>query len=161
MQPFSRDLSGYAATAIDEAIASLARGVRGAKGKILDLRGYRNVAIPFISRLPDETLAEFFILFEHQHREDCFSSRSHDEPICTFDWLVITHVCRRWRTIARALPHLWSHVPMAHDDELIEMFLKLSKGVPISVIPGTTADDDTLQAEMFYLYASLIFKAHH
>ena len=85
MEPFSRDLSGDAATAIDEAITSLARGVRGAKRKILDLRGYRNVAIPFISRLPDETLAEIFILFEHQHREDCFTSRSHDEPICKFD----------------------------------------------------------------------------
>ena len=40
---------------------------------------------------------------------------------------------------------------MAHYNGPIQMFLELSKRVPISVIPGTTDDEDTLQADIFYL----------
>ena len=130
---------------------SLEEGSQDTKMENLALRARRDATISFISRLPTETLAEIFLLFERQYREASFSVRNQAAQTRPFGWLVITHVCRHWRGVARTLPHLWSHVPMAHKDEPIEMFLELSNGIPLSIVPGSLAYDDELQLKIFSL----------
>ena len=141
----ARDLD--TAASIDEAIASLEQVIQDAQAKILNLRARRNERVPSIARLPAEILAKIFILFEHEYRQD----KSLAAQTGFFGWLVITHVCRHWRGVARALPHLWSHIPMSHNDEPIKMFLELSKGVPLSITPGTQVFENELQPEIFSL----------
>ena len=111
----------------------------------------RNATLPPISRLPTEILADIFLSFERLCRVHSFESIIYDCQTLPFRWLVITFVCRRWRSVARALPHLWSHVPMSDDEELVTMFLRLSKGIPISVIPGSRVYNHALQYEIFSL----------
>lgn len=113
---------------IDEEITSLEQVIRDAHTKILNLRAHRNARVSSTARIPTETLAQIFILFEHQYRHELFatSKQLEDAPTRPFGWIVITHVCHHWRSVARALPHLWSHVPMIKNTEAIEMFLELS-----------------------------------
>ena len=61
--------------------------------------------------IPTETSGERSVLLEHQYRNDSLvTSTEYTQTRRPFDRLVIAHVCRHWRTIARALPYLWSHV---------------------------------------------------
>ena len=135
---------------IDAAIASLRQLIRKAYAKILDLWKRRNAAAPLISRLPTELLAEIFLLFEHQYCQDSFAAGK--RALQThFGWLVVTHVCRHWRSVARALPHVWSDVPMSHDTEPMKMFLSLSGGVPLSIIPRRHDYEDELRPAILSL----------
>ena len=126
---------------IDTEIVLLEQVIRDAHAKILDLRTRRNTAVPPISRLPAETLAEIFVLFESQYREESFAPQKQAAQTRPFGWLAITHVCRYWRIVARSLPHLWSHIPMSPSEKPIKMFLGLSKGVPLSILPGKQSYD--------------------
>ena len=120
---------------IDKAIASLEQVIQDAHVKIQDLRTQRNATVPSVRRLPTEILAEIFMLFEYQHRQPLFAARKQVVQIHRFGRLVLTHVCRYWRTVARSLPHLWSHIPMSRSEEPIKTFLRLSKPVPLSILP--------------------------
>lgn len=141
---------------IDEEIASLEQVIQDAHAKILKLRARRNARVPFIARLPTENLSHIFILFEQQHRQGSLTTtQRHAKPKTgPFGWIAITHVCHHWRSVARALPHLWSHVPMSRNAEPIKMFLTLSNVVPLSIIPGTQASEDELPPEILSLLIS-------
>ena len=135
-----------AEASFDEAIATQRQIIRDAHTELLDLLTRRNAEVPFIARLPIETLAEIFILFEHQYRQRSFAARP-------FGWIIITHICRHWRNVARALPRLWSHVPMFDDEEPIKMFFALSKEISLSIIPGNQVNENELDSSIFSLLA--------
>ena len=106
-----------------------------------------NATVPYISQLPAEILAEIFLYFEHQ-------SRNYRSSF-PFHWLLITFVCHRWRSVAQALPHLWSYVPMSNRKELVAVFLRLSKEVPLSIVPGTWTQYLRLQCDSYETLALL------
>ena len=120
---------------IEAAITSCAQVVDVVRREVQDLRVRQNAIVPAISRLPAETLAEVFLAFKEQHRarlcteEEFFETR----PVA---WLVVMHVCRRWRVIASDFPRLWQHIPMRNNEDFVRTFLERSKNTPLFIAPG-------------------------
>ncbi|KZV59757.1 hypothetical protein PENSPDRAFT_543247, partial [Peniophora sp. CONT] len=46
-------------------------------------------------------------------------------------WVTITHVCRRWRTIALEDPSLWTDIPFVLSMPWIDAFVSRSTALPI------------------------------
>lgn len=93
------------------------------QGVLLSIRAYKNSCI-LINSLPDELMSAIF-----EETKPASNSRDRDFP----DRL--THVCRRWRSVAVADPRLWSDVQITNGaTEYTSMFLERSSGlVPISI----------------------------
>ncbi|GJE90049.1 hypothetical protein PsYK624_061720 [Phanerochaete sordida] len=113
---------------IDDEIETLQRKARG-------VRSHRNTLVP-INRLPLEILAEIFYEVVGLHESTTRPSRtlSYYPMGCgTPRWLVVTFVCRAWRSLALGTSRLWSHMLFNENAERIELFLARSSTAPLMV----------------------------
>lgn len=101
------------------------------KKNILELKSILDSSIvPPILHLPDELLVEIF--FHHLSDWDqCRASAIED--MSHYGWIVITHVCRRWRVVALNAPLLWTDVLVTAAPECIETVLARTASLPIAV----------------------------
>ncbi|KAI5825413.1 hypothetical protein K523DRAFT_332104 [Schizophyllum commune Tattone D] len=90
----------------------------------------RNFQSP-ANKLPAEVLAIIFDLVRIHH--DDFLPQWPDWT--SLDWLVVTHVCSRWRAVALNLPYLWSTIDLCHEfsADAGRTFLARSCGRPLQV----------------------------
>jgi hypothetical protein len=93
--------------ALDDEIKSWQESTRA-------LRSRRNTLAP-ISRLSSETLASIFFYFPscpwykvYGYYSPFKERHSPQKDLGHLGWIVVTHVCRRWREIALENPGLWS-----------------------------------------------------
>jgi hypothetical protein len=89
---------------IDNEIEDLYERIRARK---LD----RNNLAP-ISKIPVELLSYIFSLVQRKYRQN---------PREDLGWVVVTHVCQRWRDIARDNPALWVYIPFHRPKWIPEM----------------------------------------
>ncbi|CAK5270690.1 unnamed protein product [Mycena citricolor] len=107
---------------------------------------HRGLASP-LRRLPTELLETLFIA--------CLPEKHNALLAMTECPLLLTHVCRRWRTVALALPRLWCslHVPIVYlmycegRRRLLRQWLERSRELPLSlsvrgVQPGSGLEED-------------------
>ncbi|VDC07866.1 unnamed protein product [Peniophora sp. CBMAI 1063] len=91
------------------------------------------------ARLPPETLTHIFHSVRRLSRipplgETFWNRRaSNSESLYFLGWLVVTHVCARWRTFALSDATLWVDIPLALGQQWTSAFLSRSKQAPISV----------------------------
>lgn len=83
----------------------------------------RNTLSPFNS-LPDEVIVEVFWLLVLKAR---IKSRGRSRG-----WIVVTHICHRWRAVAIAAPQLWSSIDWFYD-AWAETCLERCKTVPLRI----------------------------
>ncbi|EIW79598.1 hypothetical protein CONPUDRAFT_73995 [Coniophora puteana RWD-64-598 SS2] len=65
---------------------------------------------------------------------------------CLLDWVCITHVCRRWRTIALSQPLLWSHLILLYPSWAKTMLAR-AKTAPLTISLGGEQGQSQLYAE--------------
>ncbi|KZV70353.1 hypothetical protein PENSPDRAFT_752671 [Peniophora sp. CONT] len=87
------------------------------------------LALP--SMLPPEVLAHVFSYLITLDSTDLLMK---NDPYRrrTFGCVSVTHVCRRWRSIATNQPSLWTHIS-PHMGRPWEVFLERAKGYPLAV----------------------------
>ncbi|KAG2138501.1 hypothetical protein DEU56DRAFT_980490 [Suillus clintonianus] len=113
----------YRKDCIDIELAILAESARV-------LRSRKNALVPRISRLPTEVLESVFEYLEEVKR---FDGSAHDDvPAC----LVVTHVCRHWRTVALECPTLWTFI-YTPSPRYVGIMLERSKDFPLVVTYNT------------------------
>ncbi|GJE90058.1 F-box protein [Phanerochaete sordida] len=115
----------------DAAVAEARDEVRRAQDRLRSLISYRNTLLP-IEALPDEILLEVFNILVH----------SSFTP--SYQWIPVTHVCRRWRTAALGCPVLWTRIhcvfPKSQLLHRLDAFLERSQPCPIDVdLPFNTS----------------------
>ncbi|SJL18759.1 uncharacterized protein ARMOST_22359 [Armillaria ostoyae] len=85
-----------------------------------------------IQQLPTEILTDIFLHLQNDRLQLPFVQNVAEAP-----WL-LTHVCRRWRGIADALPSLWSGFSVNFDANhpgrisALAAFLRNSRGIPLT-----------------------------
>lgn len=83
--------------------------------------------VPPISRLPDEIITAIFVEVIYIDYFDEHTSSA---------WIVVTHVCRRWRDLALSYSCLWaSMIPLSNDMGCLEAHLHRSGTAPLTVAP--------------------------
>ncbi|KIP04118.1 hypothetical protein PHLGIDRAFT_129729, partial [Phlebiopsis gigantea 11061_1 CR5-6] len=110
---------------------------QGTLDEVIQLRRQRNDIIPSISCLPSEIIAEILVLFVHHARQ------THSYYHRRLRWIRITHVCARWRDIARSLPNLWATIYNIRDLMYTDTFLALSQDLPLSIVSDDSYNVDT------------------
>ena len=100
---------------IDNEIEDLYERIRARK---LD----RNNLVP-ISKIPVELLSYIFSLVQRKCRHD---SRE------DLGWVVVTHICQRWRNIALDNPTLWVYIPF-HRPKWIPEMTRRSKSATLNI----------------------------
>jgi len=104
-----------ARSVIDNEIEDLYERIRARK---LD----RNDLAP-ISKIPVELLSSIFSLVQRKCRHDSREG---------LGWVVVTHICQRWRNIALDNPTLWVYVP-SHRPKWIPEMTKRSKSATLKI----------------------------
>ncbi|KDQ51861.1 hypothetical protein JAAARDRAFT_210836 [Jaapia argillacea MUCL 33604] len=94
-----------------------------------DIRTRRNEHAP-ISRLPPEILSRIFVICTSNwdHSSDQLRRQPH-----RYLWVKVTHVCRRWRTVALDCTSLWSYIPLNIPGSWISEMLVRSRELSLSV----------------------------
>lgn len=115
----------------DAAVAEAREEVCRAQERLRSLLSYRNTFVP-IEALPEEILLAIFYILVH----------SSFTP--SYQWIGVTHVCRRWRTAALGCPVLWTRVhcafPKSQELSRLDAFLERSQPCPIDVdLPYNTS----------------------
>ncbi|KAJ3512158.1 hypothetical protein NMY22_g15416 [Coprinellus aureogranulatus] len=96
---------------------------------LLELKEYQNSLCP-AALLPAEILTHIFAIHRRQHQLE-------DEgylniPKMTLGWILVTHVCRRWRDVAVSCPTLWSELSF-WKPAFTHIMLQRSRDAPLSV----------------------------
>ncbi len=100
-----------------------------------------------VHRLPPELLSLIFETVAHiPHRHEGifdFVNVAHEEhtraPLPSSGILTITHVCKRWRTVALRMPTLWTYVSALPGSDQFRAYMERSLSLPVSVSVGTDA----------------------
>ncbi|KDR71074.1 hypothetical protein GALMADRAFT_229724 [Galerina marginata CBS 339.88] len=85
----------------------------------------RNAARP-INTLPSSVLSHVFRLLQEE-----------DEDLPPNRWILITHVCRHWRSVANETPSLWNRIHVHSNPRQVQYFLDQSLSLPLTVICGS------------------------
>ncbi|EAU82732.1 hypothetical protein CC1G_10637 [Coprinopsis cinerea okayama7 len=109
----------------------------------LDLRIYelkiRRSQLTAVSRLPDGVLRRVFRLLRRSAEErppstrDVYNDFRQDWHAKMKSWIVVTHVCRRWRLIALECASLWSTWSHFCGPSWLATAISRSKNVPITL----------------------------
>ncbi|KAA1475992.1 hypothetical protein DENSPDRAFT_842853 [Dentipellis sp. KUC8613] len=92
----------------------------------------RHSAIAHVNKLSPETLAYIFDFLRVLDCPHClFVNDGRKEPY--IGWVLVTYVCRRWRSIALDDPRLWSVIPVFLGPLWTQEFLQRARTVPITV----------------------------
>ena len=82
------------------------------------------------SRLPSETLAYIFSLLATEQIPHCHKD---DPERPRLGWILVTHVCRRWRQAALEHPTLWARISFEIRDAWTYTMIERSRDVPFVV----------------------------
>ncbi|KIP04116.1 hypothetical protein PHLGIDRAFT_129727, partial [Phlebiopsis gigantea 11061_1 CR5-6] len=124
---------------------------QGILDESIRLRRHKNDALPSISRLPPEIIAEILVLFVHHARQSC----------SCLHWIRVAHVCSRWRSIARGLSSLWAVIYTIPDPRCTDMFLALSQTSPLSIISALPEYREIVDAKFFVPLAHAMDRIQH
>lgn len=93
-----------------------------------------NALLPIV-RAPAETLSQIFLDYIQEYPDPLKSERmfQDDDHPCHYQWIKISHVCRRWRQVALGYRKLWTYIPLGVADEWIEILLYRSQQAALSV----------------------------
>lgn len=94
---------------------------------------YYNYLVPHpIGKLPIETLEQIFIecARDAYHPSTVFTSEEDDHDASP-RWIEITWVCRLWRRISLACPHLWTQITTHLSHRWVRELLKRSRNYPL------------------------------
>ncbi|KAI0317416.1 hypothetical protein OF83DRAFT_144751 [Amylostereum chailletii] len=109
-----------------------------------------------IHRIPDELLSKIFltrrelskIFLTRRELSGPFDWGVEDPP-----WMTITHVCRRWRSVAVNDPLLWGQISMELHPQWFILCLERSDPAPVDVVfDMTKRGADELKAVVFNLH---------
>ena len=81
-----------------------------------------------ISRLPGDVLFLIFALL------------AHGEKVRYWNWVTVTHVCKRWRTVALLCPLLWTQLNDFRSENMVAMYLERSRGALLRISFGKITD---------------------
>ncbi len=112
---------------------------------------YANTLAP-INRLPLELL---HMVFKEAARMP--------KVVQHFDWrcvLVLTHVCRLWRTMVVAESLLWSHIHMQAGTRCVELFIQRSSGLPLTLHTFLNLNEVGLLDDVLCLHAARARAVH-
>ncbi|KAI0089480.1 hypothetical protein BDY19DRAFT_1056499 [Irpex rosettiformis] len=93
-----------------------------------------------ILRLPNELLAEISVQF-------CLLKAAFNVPLepqevlptNPYHWILISHICRRWRQAVLATPFVWATIVLPCNTAWIQILLNRSGQVPLTVIEDVAA----------------------
>lgn len=87
-----------------------------------------NTMIPAIAHLPDDILADTFVLVAHECRDKYVVGWRR------FSWILVSHVCRHWRAVALDHSVLWAgQIHLQGNQDRHRAFLTRAKTAPLSV----------------------------
>ncbi|GJE90056.1 hypothetical protein PsYK624_061790 [Phanerochaete sordida] len=95
-----------------------------------------DVTRPAVDKLPDEIIAEVFLALVDSYDEQIRATTTQKNAGDAYPWLVVTHVCARWRAIALDFPFMWCQILASGNSKRLERlttFLKRSKNSPITI----------------------------
>ncbi|KAI0061857.1 hypothetical protein BV25DRAFT_1826141 [Artomyces pyxidatus] len=121
----SGSVAGYDLSASSMTIEDLDREDSALQRVQSVLRFQRNSLLS-VHRLPPEITALVFSFYVDETRRQLRSKHA-------LGWIVITHVCRRWRQIALESAGLWQRVTFGIGDEWAEEMYRRSKGTILEV----------------------------
>ncbi|KAI0349695.1 hypothetical protein OH77DRAFT_1594079 [Trametes cingulata] len=106
---------------------------------VIDLKSHLNDTTA-IARLPPELLSEIFLHVVEDRYGEVTTSYS---PCSSrfYKWIVVTHVCRRWRAIALDTAKLWSYVILTRSSVVREV-LSRSRKAPLSICATISSSAD-------------------
>ncbi|TFK85034.1 hypothetical protein K466DRAFT_664779 [Polyporus arcularius HHB13444] len=141
-----RDSAGYRKIASLMSLDSVHKAVDSVGDLLSALREHLNT-FNRVHRLPPELLSLIFEMVTHiPHRhEGIFDlvNVAHEEhkraPLPSSGVLTITHVCKRWRTVALRMPTLWTYVSALPGSDQFRAYMERSLSLPVSVSVGTDA----------------------
>lgn len=105
--------------------------IRGRMRRVMAALDYAfNAHVP-VNRLPSEILERIFLLTQ-PHYED-FVPKWPDRK--SLQWLTITRVCARWRTVAINFSALWATIDLSRNDspDMGRAFLARSANAPLTI----------------------------
>ncbi|KAJ3729549.1 hypothetical protein C8R42DRAFT_169472 [Lentinula raphanica] len=105
-----------------------------------------NTILSGIRKLPPELLADIFLQLvapdqERYYRLSIYSSYPKADPSQQASAIVLSHVCRKWRSVALSTPQLWSTISVPHRtplassvyDGLVKMCINHSRVSPLYI----------------------------
>ncbi|KDQ65015.1 hypothetical protein JAAARDRAFT_28678 [Jaapia argillacea MUCL 33604] len=124
---------------LDAQISSHAEVIEKHAAAVRALKSRRN-SYAAIARLPNEILTDIFHILASQPIQI-----SPFDPVRSPLWVVVSHVCHRWRVVALSSPTLWGHILTPFPEWVPEMLAR-SKQTPIVFevdrrFPGVAALD--------------------
>ncbi|KAF7794969.1 hypothetical protein EIP86_006112 [Pleurotus ostreatoroseus] len=87
-------------------------------------------------RLPSELLQEIFSIFAQL----CPRRNDHVDGLRWDSWVQVTHVCRRWRSVALAFPALWTRITVVNA-RVARAWFHRSGELPLDVVCYVTPQD--------------------
>ncbi|KAK0464324.1 uncharacterized protein EV420DRAFT_1515877 [Desarmillaria tabescens] len=141
LEPHQKDLVKKLVLEAEQDMAHFEYNVRCIRENLVNYITQHKALLTPVSRLPVDILSNIFILLASTARNTVFDLES--PP-----W-VFTHVCRRWRNLARSTPELWSYVTVKDQqigladpytlssDRMAEEYFRLSKGAPLYIELGS------------------------
>lgn len=88
-----------------------------------DLKRKRNAIVPQVHSLPNELLAHSFQWIRDPYIVHRDLPKLRD----------LVKVCRRWHDIVVSSPHLWNRISSAYDAKTVQLFLKKSGTIPLTI----------------------------
>ena len=81
---------------------------------------------------------------DHDYDSDADEEKSPQDVSQLPFKVLVSHVCRRWRTVAVEIPTLWAHLDFAEGPpfDKSRIWLERSKGYPLDIELDCTVDDD-------------------
>ncbi|GBE86683.1 hypothetical protein SCP_0905630 [Sparassis crispa] len=106
---------------------------------IWDLKFRLNMLVP-ICRLPLETLAAIFLEILAEAEEEQNRLHPYYSSKRAYSWIKVSHVCRRWRSVALECPRFWSHIVLT-SPKCVKELLSRSRGAMLSVMADVSTGD--------------------
>ena len=105
------------------------------QAKLHALRTTRNTLSP-VNRLPPEVLGDVFVALVRSYAEHEYCDPSLRFDVSkTFQWIVVTTVCRHWHRIALSTPEVWSFIPLQDTWwHILDQPLRRSANAPLVMI---------------------------
>lgn len=121
--------------------------------------------LPKIDCLPFEILGNIFLLMHDEYRNTFFKFRATRASIANANsFIVITHVCRRWRSIAHGIKGLWRRITingqLKNPASLATSFFTLSHPLSIQLEHEFGRLSDKQDRELNSFYDLLICNPH-
>ncbi|KAI0682944.1 hypothetical protein BC835DRAFT_1397540 [Cytidiella melzeri] len=106
-----------------------------------------------ILALPDELLGEISVTFVLAHAD---ASRY----VKSYQWLVISHICRRWRNVAIYTQELWRNIVVNSNEDCVRTMLERSGQQPLTVVCGNDPNYSNIPHATFSTEKAIYAEMH-